>query len=123
MEVVSMEGWTKYGSIATAVLAVLISVPLAGWIARSNTVHLETRVLRAENELAQATEKMKTAESRLEANRGHLEQLIRDQRVHNDQASEQRTVRESELRDLRSELKMLRQAVFTMRPASRNRRR
>ena len=118
-----MEGWTKYGSIATAVLAVLVSVPLAGWMVRNNTAHLEARVLRAENELAQATEKMKTAESQLEANRGHLEQLIRDQRVHNDKDAEQRTVRESELRDLRSELKMLRQAVFTMRPASRNRRR
>ena len=118
-----MEGWKKYSSIATAVLAVLVSVVVAGWMIRNNSSHLEARVLRAESELAQATGKMKAAESQLEANRGHLDQLIRDQRVHNDKDSEQRTVREAELRDMQSELKMLRQAVFTIRPASRTRRR
>jgi replicative DNA helicase len=123
MEVVSMEGWRKYGSIATAVLAVVVSVLLAGWMARNNTAHLQARVLRAESELAQATEKLNTAASQVEVNRGHLEQLIRDQRLRNDKDSELRTIRESELLDMRSELKMLRQAVFTMPAASRNRRR
>jgi hypothetical protein len=117
-----MEGWKKYGSIAIAVLAVVVSVLLAGWMARNTTAHLEARVLRAESELAQATEKLRTAESQVEVNRGHLEQLIRDQRVRNDKDAEQRTIRESDLQDMRSELKMLRQAVFTMPAASRNRR-
>ena len=117
-----MEGSKKYGSIATAVLlAVLVSVLAAGWMIRNNSSHLEARVLRAENELAQAAEKMRTAEIQLQTNRGYLEQVMRDQRVSNDKDSEQRTVRESELRDMQSELKMLRQAVFMVRPAARNR--
>ena len=118
-----MEGWKKYSSIATAVLAVLVSVVVAGWMIRNNSSHLEARVLRAESELVQATEKMKTAESQLLANQQHLEQLMRDQRVRNDNDVEQRGVTESALRDMRAELKMLRQAVFTMRPASRSHRR
>ena len=118
-----MEGWKKYSSIATAVLAVLISVVVAGWMIRNNSSHLEARVLRAESELVQATEKMKTAESQLQTNRGYLEQVMKDQRVLNDKDAEQRTVRESDLQDMRAELKMLRQAVFTMRPAARSRRR
>jgi hypothetical protein len=118
-----MGGWKKYGSIATAVLAVLVSVLVAGWMIRNNSSHLEARIQRAESELVQATEKMTAAESQLRTNRASLEELMKDQRVYNDKDSEQRTVQEAELRDMRSELKMLRQAVFTMRPASRTRRR
>jgi hypothetical protein len=119
-----MEGWKKYGSIATAVLAVLVSALVAGWMIRNNTSNLEARVLRAETELAQATVKMKTAESQLQTNRGYLEQLMRDQRIFHDKDAELRTVRESDLQDMRAELKMLRQAVFTLRPAAaRSRRR
>ncbi|HEY3197645.1 MAG TPA: hypothetical protein VGJ57_06495 [Nitrospirales bacterium] len=114
-----MEGWKKYGSIATAVLAVLISILVADWMIRIHSSNLEARVLRAEGELAETTEKLRTAEGRVQTNRGYLEQLLRDQRIRNDMDAEQRIVRESDLQDMRAELKMLRQAVFSMRPVAR----
>jgi hypothetical protein len=110
-------------SVITATLTVLASVLLAGWMARNSTIDLVARVERAENKVAQATEKMSTADAQLQTNREHIEQLIRDQRVRSDRDAERRATEESELRDMRSEVKMLRQAVFTMRPTARSRRR
>ena len=110
--------------LVPAILAMVVSVVIAGWMVRDHTGRLEARIVRAESQTAQATDKLKTAESQLLANQQHLEQLMRDQRVRNDNDVEQRGVTESQLRDMRAELKMLRQAVFTMRPAaSRSRRR
>jgi hypothetical protein len=109
--------------LVPAILAMVVSVVIAGWMVRDHTARLEARIVRAESQTAQATDKLKTAEGQLLANQQHLEQLMRDQRVRNDKDVEQRGVTESQLRDMRAELKMLRQAVFTMRPASRSRRR
>lgn len=110
-------------SVITAILTVLASVFLAGLMARTNSIGLVARVERAENEVAQATEKIRTAEAQLQTNREHVEQLMRDQRSRSDRDAERRATAESELRDMRSEVKMLRQAVFTMRPTARSRRR
>ena len=109
--------------LVPAILAMVVSVVIAGWMIRDHTTRLEARIVRAESQTAQATDKLKSAESQLLANQQHLEQLMRDQRVRNDNDVEQRSVTESQLRDMRAELKMLRQAVFTMRPSSRSRRR
>ena len=109
--------------LVPAILAVVVSVVIAGWIGRNHTAHLEDRIIRAESQTVQATDKLKTAESQLLANQQFLQQMIKDQRVRNDNDADQRAVTVSELRDVQAELKMLRQAVFTMRPASRSRRR
>ena len=95
----------------------------AGWMVRDHTAHLENRIIHAESQSVQATDKLKTAESQLLANQQLLQQMMKDQRVRNDNDADQRAVTVSELRDVQAELKMLRQAVFTMRPASRSRRR
>ena len=95
--------------LVPAILAVVVSVVIAGWMARNHTAHLEDRIIRAESQLL--------------ANQQFLQQMIKDQRVRNDNDADQRAVTVSELRDVQAELKMLRQAVFTMRPASRSRRR
>jgi len=109
--------------LVPAILAVVVSVVIAGWIVRNHTAPLEDRIIRAENQTVQATDKLKTAESQLLANQQLLQQMMKDQRVRNDNDADQRAVTVSELRDVQAELKMLRQAVFTMRPASRSRRR
>ena len=109
--------------LVPAILAVVVSVVIAGWIVRNHTAHLEDRIIRAESQTVQATDKLKTAESQLLANQQLLQQMMKDQRVRNDNDADQRAVTVSELRDVQAELKMLRQAVFTMRPASRSRRR
>ena len=109
--------------LVPAILAVVVSVVIAGWMARNHTAQLEDRIIRAESQTVQATDKLKTAESQLLANQQFLQQMIKDQRVRNDNDADQRAVTVSELRDVQAELKMLRQAVFTMRPASRSRRR
>ena len=110
--------------LVPAILAIVVSVVIAGWMARNHTAHLEDRIIRAESQTVQATDKLKTAESQLLANQQLLQQMMKDQRVRNDNDADQRAVTVSELRDVQAELKMLRQAVFTMRPAaSRSRRR
>lgn len=108
-------------SIITATLTVLASVLLAALMARTNSMGLVVRVERAENEVAQATEKIRTAEAQLQTNREHLDQLMRNQQVRSDRDADRRAMEESELRDMRSEVQMLRQAVFTMRPTARSR--
>jgi capsule polysaccharide export protein KpsE/RkpR len=110
-------------SIITAVTTVLISVVLAGLIAWNNSRGLSGRVERAESEVAQATERMRTAEAELRTNREQIGQLLRDQQLRSDKDAEQQSTADSELRDMRAEVQMLRQAVFATRPAVRNNRR
>jgi hypothetical protein len=123
MEETWMDVVRKPGSLVTALLTVVISVSLATWISHSLTGHWEARIVHAESQTAQATDALKTAETQLLANQQLLQQLMKDQRVRNDTDAEQRAVTVSELRDVQAELKMLHQAVFTMRPAMRSRRR
>lgn len=123
MEETWMDVLRKPGSLVTAVLTVVISVSLATWISRSLTGTLEARLVRVETQTAEAKEKLRTAERQLLASQQSLEQLMRDQRTHSDNDAAQQAATESALRDIRAEVKMLRQAVFTMRPASRSPRR
>lgn len=123
MEETWMDVWRKPASLVTALLTVVISVSLATWISRSLTGPLEARLVRVETQTAEAKEKLRTAERQLLASQQSLEQLMRDQRTHSDNDAAQQAATESALRDIRAEVKMLRQAVFTMRPASRSPRR
>jgi len=109
--------------LVPAILAIMVSVVIAAWMVRDHTAHLENRIIHAESQSVQATDKLKTAESQLLANQQLLQQMMKDQRIRNDNDADQRAVTVSELRDVQAELKMLRQAVFTMRPPSRSRRR
>jgi hypothetical protein len=111
--------WNKF-SVVTIIAAVLLSVLLAGWMTRQRTTGLEARMERAESQIIQAMNTLNTAKTLFETNQGRSEQLIKEQRVHTESDAEARAATDSELRDMRAELKMLRQSVFTMRPAAKS---
>jgi hypothetical protein len=110
--------WNKF-SIVTVITAVLLSVLLAGWMARERTTEVEARMARAESQVVQALNTLNTAKTQFESNQVRSEQLIKDQRLHTERDAEARAITDAELRDMRAELKMLRQSVFTMRPAAK----
>ena len=116
---ISLPPWNKFSTI-TVVTAGLLSLLLAGLIARQTTTRVEARMDRAESQIVQAMDTLKTAKNQVESNQGRSEQLIKEQRLHNERDAEARAVTDAELRDMRAELKMLRQSVFTMRPAARS---
>jgi multidrug efflux pump subunit AcrA (membrane-fusion protein) len=111
--------WSKF-SIVTVITAVLLSILIAGWMAHQRTTGLEERMARAESQVVQAMNTLNTAKTQYETNQGRSEQLIKEQRLHVERDDEARAATDSELRDMRAELKMLRGSVFTMRPAAKS---
>ncbi len=111
--------WNKF-SVVTVVTAVLLSILLAGWMTRQKTTGVEERMERAESQIVQAMNTLNTTRTQFESNQGRSEQLIKEQRIHTERDAEARALVDSELRDMRAELKMLRQSVFTMRPAAKS---
>jgi hypothetical protein len=116
---ISLPPWNKFSTI-TVVTAGLLSLLLAGLMARQTTTRVEARMDRAESQIVQAMDTLKTAKNQVESNQGRSEQLMKEQRLHNERDAEARAVTDAEFRDMRAELKMLRQSVFTMRPAARS---
>ena len=111
--------WNKF-SIVTVIAAVFLSIFLAEWTTRQRTSGVEARMVHAESQVVQAMNSLNTAKNQYESNQVRSEQLIKEQRVHAERDAEARAITDSELRDMQAELKMLRQSVFTMRPAARS---
>lgn len=118
---ISLPDWKKFSTI-TVLTAVLLSLLLAGWMTHQSTTKVEARMERAETQIVQAMNTLNTARTQYDTNQGRSEQLIKEQRLHSDRDAEARALTDSELRDMRAELTMLRQSVFTMRPAAKSRR-
>ena len=111
--------WDKF-SIVTVVMAVILSILLAGWMTHQKTTGVEARMERAESQIVQAMNTLNTTKTQFESNQGRSEQLIKEQRLHTERDAEARAITDSEIRDMQAELRMLRQSVFTMRPAARS---
>jgi hypothetical protein len=111
--------WNKF-SIVTVIAAVFLSIFLAEWTTRQRTSGVEARMVHAETQVVQAMNSLNTARNQYESNQVRSDQLIKEQRVHAERDAEARALTDSELRDMRAELTMLRQSVFTMRPAAKS---